>query len=167
MTGSRWEKPVNLTLTLSSIAKNSSRSNLKVSVRAIGGARLSIWLISFSRVSTAKIGDHIIAGVAAEEPPELGGLLVPDGISATLIALLTMKTSHPTQVLSAPTLCSRGVVRVQKVVVLQWGSPAFPLAWKPTAVSSQVTVAESVTLRVQVFRSFSRKRTGACSAQAA
>ena len=70
-------------------------------------------------MSTAKTGDHIIAGVAAEEPPELGGLLVPDGISATLIALPSMKTSHPSQELSAPTLCSRGVVRVQKVVMLQ------------------------------------------------
>ena len=57
-----------------------------------------------SRVSTAKTGDHIIAGVAAEEPPELGGLLVPDGISATLIALPSMKTSHPSQELSALTL---------------------------------------------------------------
>ena len=43
--------------------------------------------------------------LAAEEPPELGGLLVPDGISATLIALPTMRISHPTQELSAPTLC--------------------------------------------------------------
>ena len=54
-------------------------------------------------------------------------------------------------------LCSSGVVRVQKVVMLQWGTPAFPLAWKPTAVSSQVTVAESVTLRVQVFSKFLTK----------
>ena len=55
-----------------------------------------------SRLSTTGAGDHITAGVAAEKPPELGGLLVPDGISATSIALPTMKTSHPTQVLSAP-----------------------------------------------------------------
>ena len=73
-----------------------------------------------SHFSTAKTGDYIIAGVAAEEPPELGGLLVPDGIRATLIALPTMETSHPSQDLSAPALCSRGVVRVQKVVMLQW-----------------------------------------------
>ena len=82
---------------------------------------------------------------------------MPDGISATLIALPSMKTSHPSQKLSAPTLCTRGVVRVQKVLMLQWGTPAFPLAWKPTAVSSQVTVAESVTLRVQVFSKFLTK----------
>ena len=82
---------------------------------------------------------------------------MPDGISATLIALPSMKTSHPSQELSAPTLCTRGVVRVQKVLMLQWGTPAFPLAWKPTAVSSQVTVAESVTLRVQVFSKFLTK----------
>ena len=62
---------------------------------------------------------HFISGVAAEEPLELGGLLVPDGISATVIALSAMKTSTPTQELSAPTLCSRGVVRVQRVVMLQ------------------------------------------------
>ena len=79
---------------------------------------------------------------------------MPDGISATLIALPTMKTSHPTQELSAPTLCSRGVVSVEKVVMLQWGTPAFPQAWKPTAVSSQVAVGECVTLRVQVFSKF-------------
>ena len=65
-----------------------------------------------SRVSTAKTGDHIFAGVAAEE--------LPDGISATLIALPSMKTSHPSQELSAPPLCTRRVVRVQKVVMLQW-----------------------------------------------
>ena len=103
-----------------------------------------------SCVLTARTGDHIIAGVAAEEPPELGGLLVPDGTGATLIALPTTKTSHPTQELSAPTLCGRGVVRVQKVGMLQWRTPAFPLAWKTTSVASQVTAAESVTLRVQV-----------------
>ena len=72
-----------------------------------------------SRVSTAKTGVQIIAGAAAEEPPELGGLLVPNGISATLIALPSMKTSHQSQELLAPTLCSRGVVTVQKVVMLQ------------------------------------------------
>ena len=66
-----------------------------------------------SRVSTARADDHIIAGVAAEEPPEIGGLLVPDGISATLIACRS-------QDLPAPPLCSRGVVRVLKVVMLQW-----------------------------------------------
>ena len=49
-----------------------------------------------------------------EEPPELGGLLVPDKIIATLIALPSMKTSHPSQELSAAALCARGVVRVQK-----------------------------------------------------
>ena len=53
-----------------------------------------------SRVSTARTCDRIIAGVAAEESPGLGGLLVPEGICATLIALPTTKTSHPT--LSAP-----------------------------------------------------------------
>ena len=95
-----------------------------------------------SLVSTARAGDHIIAGVAAEEPPELGGLLVHDWISATLIALPTMKTSHPTQELSAPTLRSRGVVRLQRVGMLQWGTPAFPLAWKTTSVASQATAAE-------------------------
>ena len=105
--------------------------------------------------------------MAAEEPPELGGLLLPDGICATLIAQPTMKTSHPTQELSAPTLC-RGVVRVRKVVMLKWGTPAFPLAWKPTALSSQVTVTESVTLRVQVFFEISDESgVEACSAQAA
>ena len=98
-----------------------------------------------------------LLGVAAEEPPELGGLLVPDGICETLIALPTMETSLPTEVLSAPTLCSRGVVRVQKVVMLQCGTLACPLAWKPAAVSSQVTAAESVTLRVQVFSKFLTK----------
>ena len=50
-----------------------------------------------SRFSTVRTGDHIIARLAVEEPPELGGLLVPDGVSATLIALPTMNTSHPTQ----------------------------------------------------------------------
>ena len=50
-----------------------------------------------SRFSTVRTGDHIIARVAVEEPPELGGLLVPDGVSATLIALPTMNTSHPAQ----------------------------------------------------------------------
>ena len=107
-----------------------------------------------SRVYTAKTGDHIIAGVAAEEPPELGGLLVPDGISATLTALPTMKTSRPTQELSAPTLCSRRGVQQQRVVMLQWRTPAFPLAGKPTSVASQVTAAESITLRVHVFSKF-------------
>ena len=63
-------KRVNSLLTFSRNAKNSSRSNLQNSTQAIGGARLLIWLISFSRVSTARTGDHIIAGVAAEEPPE-------------------------------------------------------------------------------------------------
>ena len=111
-----------------------------------------------SRVSTARTGGHIIAGVVAEKPPELGGLLVPDGISATLIALPTIKTSHPIQELSAPTLCSRGVVRVQKVVMLQWRTPAFPLAWQPTAVAPQETTAESVTLRVKVFSKFLTKK---------
>ena len=112
-----------------------------------------------------KTGDHIIAGVSVQEPPELGGLLVPDGISTTLIALPSVKTSHPSQELSGPTLCTRGVVRV---VMLQWGTPAFPLAWKPTAVSSQVTVAESVTLRVQLFfEVFHESGVGACPAQAA
>ena len=120
-----------------------------------------------SRVSTAKTGDHIIAGVAAEEPPELGGSLVPDGISATLISLPSMKTSHPSQELSAPTLCSRGVVRVQKVVMLHWGTPAFPLAWEPTTVSSQVSVAESVTLSAGLFEVSHESGVGACSAQAA
>ena len=72
-----------------------------------------------SRVSTARTGDRIIAGVAAEESPGLGGLLVPAGICATLIALPTTKTSHPT--LSAPPLCSRGVGRgYRKVVMLRW-----------------------------------------------
>ena len=135
-------------------------------MQAIGRVRLWIWLISFHVCPRRKL-DHIIAGAAAEEPPELGGLLVPDGISATLIALPSMKTSHPSQELSAPALCTRGVVRVQKVVMLQWRTPAFPLAWKPTADASQVTAAESVTLRVQSFRSFSRKRSGVCSARAA
>ena len=102
-------------------------------------------------------GDHIIAGVAAEEPTEPGSLLVPDGISATLIAMPTMKTSFPIRELSAPTQCSRGVVRVQTVVMLQRKTPAFLQAWKPTAVSSQVTAAESVTLRVQVFSKFLTK----------
>ena len=80
------------------------------------GLHATLWsgtvvdLVDFiSRVSTARTGDHIIAGVAAEELLELGGLLVPDGISVTLIAPPTMKTSHPTQELSAPTLCSREV----------------------------------------------------------
>ena len=73
-----------------------------------------------SRVSTARTGDHTIAGVAAEETLELGGQVVPDGIGAALFRLPTMKTSHPTQELSAPTRCSRGVVRVQRVVMLQW-----------------------------------------------
>ena len=77
---------------------------------------------------------------------------MPDRISATLIALPTMKTSHPTPEVSAPTLCSR-VVRVQKVV----RTPAFPVTLKPTAVASQVTVAESVTLRVQVISKFLTK----------
>ena len=105
---------------------------------------------------------------AEEEPLELGGLLVSDGISATLIALPTMKTSRPTQELSAPTLCSRGVMRVQKAVMLQWGTPAFPLAWKPTAVSSQVTAGGSVTLRVQVFFEVAHgSGAGTCPAQAA
>ena len=108
---------------------------------------------SIPRVATAKTGDHIIAGVAAEAP----GLLVPDGTGATLIALPSMKTSHPSRELSAPTLCIRGVERVQKVVMLRWRTPAFPLAWKPTAVSSQVTTAESVTLKVQVFPKFLTK----------
>ena len=105
-----------------------------------------------SRVSTARTGDHIIAGVAAEEPPEVGGLFVTDGISATLIALPTMKTSHPTQELSAPTLCSRGVVRVQKVVMLQWRTPAF--LWHGSRLLFR---AEPVTLRVQVFSKFLTK----------
>ena len=46
---------------------------------------------------------------------------------------------------------------MQKVVMLQWRTPAFPLAWKPTAVASQVTAAESVSLRVQVFSKFLTK----------
>ena len=37
------------------------------------------------------------------------------------------------------------------------GNPAFPLAWKPTAVSFHVTAAESVTLRMQVFSKFLTK----------
>ena len=43
------------------------------------------------------------------------------------------------------------------MVMLHRGTPAFPLAWKPTAVSCQVTVAEYVTLRVQVFSKFLTK----------
>ena len=50
-----------------------------------------------SRVSTTKTGDHIIAGVSAGEPLQLGGLLVPAGISAALIALPWTKTAHPSQ----------------------------------------------------------------------
>ena len=69
--------------------------------------------------------------VAAEEPPELGGLLVPDGISATLIALPTMKTSHPTQELSALTLCCRGVVRVQRCGDASMGNSSFPSGDRP------------------------------------
>ena len=100
-------------------------------MQAIGGARLSIWLNSFHVFPRRELVITSLLRVAAEEPPEPGGLLVPDGISATLIALATMKTSFPTQELSAPPLCSRGVVREQKVVMLKWGTPAFPLAWKP------------------------------------
>ena len=33
-----------------------------------------------SRVSIARTGDHITAGVAAEEPPKLPGLLVPGSV---------------------------------------------------------------------------------------
>ena len=67
-----------------------------------GGLRASHWkgtvvdLADFiSRVSTAKTGDHTIAGVAVEEPPELGGLLVPDGISATLISSPSKENISP------------------------------------------------------------------------
>ena len=67
-------------------------------------------------------------------------------------ALPTMKTSHPTQELSAPTLCSRGVVRVQKVVMLQWRTPAF--LWHGSRLLFR---AEPVTLRVQVFSQFLTK----------
>ena len=94
-TGSRLEEPENPMLMLSRNAKK------QLAIKP-EGLHASHWkgtvvdLADFiSRVSTAKTGDHIIAGVAAEEPPELEGLLVPDGISATLIALPSMKTSHP------------------------------------------------------------------------
>ena len=144
-------------MTSSRNTKNSSRSNLKGSIRAIGGTRLSIWLISFDVCPPRELEiNHIIAEVAAEEPLELGGLFVPDGIGATLNALPTIKTSHPTQELSTPTLCSRGVVRAQRAVMLQSGTPAFPPAWKPTSFASQVTAAESVTLGGAGFFFFSK-----------
>ena len=154
-------------LTLSRGAKNSSRTNLKGSMQAIGGARLSIWLNSFHVFPRRGLVITSLL-VAAEEPPELGGFLVPDGISATFISLPTKKTSFQHRSCQRLRFCSRGVVEVQQVVMLQWGTPAFPLAWKPTAVSSQVTAAESVTLRVHVFFEVSHESgVCACSAQGA
>ena len=62
-----------------------------------------------------------------------------------------------TGAVSADAVQQRRGEGTEKVVMRQWRTPAFPLAWKPTAVSSQVAVAESVTLRVQVFSKFLTK----------
>ena len=68
MTGCRWEKPENPLLSSSRNMKNSSRSNLEGSMRAIGGALSSDLAEYIPLVFTARAGDHIVAGVAAEEP---------------------------------------------------------------------------------------------------
>ena len=106
--GSRWEKPENPMLMLSRNAKNRSRSNLKDSMQAIGRVRLSIWLISFHVCPRRKLVITSLLGWLSRNLPSLEVCWCPMGSGATLIALQTMKTSHPSQELSAPTLCTRG-----------------------------------------------------------
>ena len=158
----RWEKPENPMLTL-------SRNATKQLPIKPEGLHASHWRGTFvdladfiPRVSTAKTGDHIIAGVATEEPLELWRFVGARRDQRDFDCPADDENIPPnTEAFSAYARAAEGWCGVQRVVMLQWRTSAFPLAWKPTAVSYRVTVAESVTLRVcRSFRSFSRKRSG-------
>ena len=100
--------------------KNSSRSNLKDSTQVVGGAPLSIWLISFHVFPRRELVIISLQGWPRRHRLSLE-------IGATLIALPTMKTSHPSQELSALTVCSRGVVRATESGDAAMGNSSFPM----------------------------------------
>ena len=100
-----------------------------------------------SRVSTARNGDHIITGVAAEEPPELGARRDQCDLDRPADDESIPPNTGAVSAFAVQQRCGEGTECGDAAT----GDSSFPLAWKPTGVSSQVTAAESVTLRMQVF----------------